>query len=74
MCVKAVVDVNEEGSEAAAATAVTIAKRSLPIIHPFIADHPFVFIIIDKRAEVILFSGHVTNPPSVSESQSKDEL
>ena len=74
LCVKAIVDVNEEGSEAAAATAVVMMKRSIPIVHPFIVDHPFLFFIIDKRAEVIMFSGHVTNPPTTAEAQSKDEL
>ena len=68
------VDVNEEGSEAAAATGVVINKRSIPIVHPFIADHPFLFFIVDNRAEVIIFSGRVTNPQSTSQPQSKDEL
>ena len=72
LCVKAMVEVNEEGSEAAAATAVVMKEQSFPIIHPFVAEHPFIFLIIDCRADVILFSGHVLSPPSIHHSS--DEL
>ena len=72
------VEVNEEGSEAAAATGVVMAMRSMPIIEPFIADHPFLFLIMDKRADVVLFFGHVIEPsssaPSQSVQQQKQEL
>jgi serpin B len=64
---KAYVDVNEEGTEAAAATAVTAPTISSsrttptpPII--FRADHPFMFLIRDNRSGSILFMGRVTNP------------
>jgi serpin B len=63
---KAFVDVNEEGTEAAAATAVTM--RALAIRAPdqpppvFRADHPFVFLIRDNRSESILFMGRVADP------------
>lgn len=62
---KAFVDVNEEGTEAAAATAVAMelamarAPKS-PI--EFRADHPFVFFIRDTRTQCILFMGRVINP------------
>jgi serpin B len=56
---KAVVDVNEEGTEAAAATAV-VMKRSMP--PRFIADHPFLFFIRDKKTGSILFVGRMANP------------
>jgi len=70
---KAFVEVNEEGTEAAAATAVRIMARSLVIVPDFIADHPFLFLIYDKFSEFILFMGRVTDP--VSEAQAKkDEL
>jgi serpin B len=62
---KAYVDVNEEGTEAAAATAVTVtlsAVRPTPPI--FRADHPFMFVILDNRSRSILFIGRVTNPSS----------
>ncbi len=65
---KAYIDVNEEGTEAAAATAVTM--RALAIRAPeapppvFRADHPFVFMIRDNRSASILFMGRVADPRS----------
>jgi serpin B len=61
---KAFVDVNEEGTEAAAATAVVMKMRSAPAEPPpvFRADHPFLFLIRDKRSGCILFLGRVVNP------------
>lgn len=60
---KAFVDVNEEGTEAAAATAVIIAApTSAPIQIAFRADHPFVFLIRDNRSGSILFLGRLANP------------
>jgi len=63
---KAFVDVNEEGTEAAAATAVTLAPTSAivdrqePVL--FRADHPFVFLIRDQQTGAILFLGRLTDP------------
>ena len=60
---KAFVQINEEGTEAAAATAVTMIKSlKKPLV--FRADHPFVFLIKDKRTDCILFIGKVVNPVS----------
>lgn len=63
---KAFVDVNEEGTEAAAATAVTMMPTSAapPREEPptFRADHPFVFLIQDNQTGSILFMGRVMNP------------
>jgi serine protease inhibitor len=62
---KAFVDVNEKGTEAAAATAVIIKTTSLPPELPkanFHADHPFVFLIRDNRSGSILFAGRVVKP------------
>jgi serpin B len=59
---KAFVDVNEEGTEAAAATAILIQTSSVQITPTFRADHPFVFLIRDKQTGSILFLGRVTNP------------
>ena len=61
---KAYVDVNEEGTEAAAATGVVIKMTSVgPGQTPvFRADHPFVFVIRDNRSGSILFLGRVLNP------------
>jgi serpin B len=59
---QAFVDVNEEGTEAAAATAVMMTD-SLPPPKPlFRADHPFIFIIQQKETGNILFLGRVINP------------
>lgn len=57
---KAVVEVNEEGTEAAAVTNVGIAVTSLP--PQFIADRPFFFAIRDNKTRSVLFIGTVLNP------------
>jgi len=59
---KAFVDVNEIGTEAAAATAIGVGTLSLPPPATFHADHPFVFLIRDNRTGSILFVGRVVNP------------
>ncbi len=57
---QAYVKVDEEGTEAAAATAVGMFATSMPPI--FSADHPFIFIIQDKETGNILFMGRVFDP------------
>ncbi|TET33063.1 MAG: serpin family protein [Planctomycetota bacterium] len=57
---KAWVKVNEEGTEAAAATGVIIGTTSMP--PSFIVDHPFVFIIRHNASGTILFMGRVEDP------------
>lgn len=62
---KSYVDVNEEGTEAAAATGVVITRTSAsqpppPVV--FRADHPFIFLIRDMRQGSILFLGRVLDP------------
>lgn len=64
---KAFVEVNEEGTEAAAATAVVMVTRRAgpaPQAEPprFIADHPFLFLLMDRRTGAVLFVGRVTDP------------
>jgi serpin B len=60
---KAFVEVNEEGTEAAAATGVGMKLLSLPAPPPvFRADHPFIFFILDNRTNCILFMGRLVNP------------
>jgi serine protease inhibitor len=54
---KAVIEVNEEGSEAAAATVVEIRETAAVEPLAFIADRPFVFIISDDDTGTILFMG-----------------
>jgi serpin B len=63
---QAYVDVNEEGTEAAAATGVVMKLTSVgPELTPiFRADHPFLFLIRDKTSGSILFLGRVMNPQS----------
>lgn len=63
---KAVVEVNEEGSEAAAATAFTIQLTCVRIPVTFTADHPFLFFIVDTWANVVLFSGRLVNPRAMA--------
>ena len=60
---KAVIEVNEEGTVAAAATSVGIGVTSLPPppIH-FIADRPFFFAIRDNETKTMLFMGVVMEP------------
>lgn len=60
---KAFVNVDEEGTEAAAATAVTVhlsayMPKHIPV---FRADHPFVFLIRDNSTGSILFMGRISN-------------
>lgn len=61
---KAFVSVDEEGTEAAAITALVMRPTSGPPTpqHEFIADHPFVFIIQEQDTGEILFIGRVSNP------------
>jgi serpin B len=60
---KAFIEVNEEGTEAAAATGVVVGVTSIAPSPPvFKADHPFVFFIRDNAARSILFLGRVASP------------
>ncbi|MDM8560478.1 serpin family protein [Candidatus Parabeggiatoa sp. HSG14] len=60
---QAFVDVNEKGTEAAAATAVFVGTRGMPPPTPtFRADHPFIFLIRHNSSGSILFMGKITNP------------
>ena len=60
---KAFVDVNEEGTEAAAATAVVMGAASEPRTPiAFKADHPFMFVIRHNATGSILFMGRVQDP------------
>jgi len=59
---KAVIEVNEEGTEAAVATVVGVRETSARITPIFFVDRPFFFIIRDDRSETILFMGKVIDP------------
>ena len=61
---QAFIEVNEEGTEAAAATGFGMSEvESMPPPTPiFKADHPFIFIIQQNETGNILFMGRVSNP------------
>ncbi|KAJ8443851.1 hypothetical protein Cgig2_010315 [Carnegiea gigantea] len=63
---KSFIEVNEEGTEAAAAPAAVITLKSLDLTNKFefIADHPFLFFIREDTTGTLLFAGHVLNPLS----------
>ncbi len=61
---QAMIDVNEEGSEAAGATAVVMGEKAMvmrPVV--FRADRPFIFMIVHKPTGAILFMGRLSDPP-----------
>ena len=64
---KAFVDVNEEGTEAAAATALVMTLKCAPMDPQFRADHPFVFLIQENQTGSILFIGRMTDPTKTGE-------
>ena len=62
---KAFIEVNEEGTEAAAATAVIMLRTSVNggeshIV--FDADHPFLYLLVHKTTGTVLFMGNIDNP------------
>jgi serpin B len=62
---KAFVDVSEQGTEAAAATGITMRTTAMRMPEQtvvFRADHPFLFLIRDTRTGVVLFIGRLTTP------------
>ncbi|CAD6256074.1 unnamed protein product [Miscanthus lutarioriparius] len=64
---KAVIDVNEEGTEAAAVTGCHMfascgPRRQPPPRVDFVADHPFAFFVVEELSGAILFAGHVLDP------------
>ena len=65
---QAYMEANEEGAEAAAATAVVMKLRSLPPPPAIVrADHPFLFLLREKQTGSLLFMGRVVNPVAQSD-------
>lgn len=64
---KAFIEVNEEGTEAAAVTSVGVRVTSMPMIHTLKFDRPFVFFIRENNCGLILFTG-IINDPSKEEN------
>ena len=60
---KTYVDVNEEGTEAAAVTNVGISVTSLPVRRPFIVDRPFIVVLRERLSGTILFRGQIVRLP-----------
>jgi len=62
---KAFIEVDEKGTEAAAATAVVMQTKSVRMeIEMFSIDHPFLFMIVERKTKSILFMGRYLGPPS----------
>lgn len=61
---KTFIEVNEEGTEAAAATSIGVSVTSMPINPTPVMDvnRPFIYLILDKNSGSVLFIGQVNNP------------
>ena len=63
---RAVIEVAEESTEAAAATAVTMRALAAPVATPapvaFRVDHPFLFYLVEDSSGAILFQGRIADP------------
>jgi serpin B len=59
---RAVIDVDEDGTEAAAATAVVFLSSAMRSQEPFRVDRPFLYYIVDDATGAILFQGRVVDP------------
>ncbi|VAI41945.1 unnamed protein product [Triticum turgidum subsp. durum] len=64
---KAAIEVDEQGTVAAAATVILMdgsafEKREPPHLVDFVADRPFLFAVVEEKTGAVLFLGHVVNP------------
>ena len=60
---KVFVSVDEEGTEAAAATGVvTVLESGIETLNKVVVDRPFIFLIRDRATDAILFVGRVEDP------------
>ena len=58
------VDVNEEGTEAAAVTTVGITATSAPVVPVMRVDHPYIFVLRERLTGTVLFMGKIVRMPS----------
>lgn len=63
---KSFIEVNEEGSEAAAASGMIAISRMAVLYPQVIVDHPFFFLIRNRRTGTILFMGRVMHPETMN--------
>ena len=59
---KTFIDVNEAGTEAAAATAVVVSDSAAGVFYELQVDRPFVFFVRDDATKTLLFAGQVNDP------------
>uniref|UniRef100_A0A3B6KPP1 Serpin domain-containing protein n=1 Tax=Triticum aestivum TaxID=4565 RepID=A0A3B6KPP1_WHEAT len=59
---KAVIEVNEEGTEAAASTLMHRRAPPPPPRVDFVANHPFAYFIVEEVTGIVVFVGHVLDP------------
>jgi serpin B len=59
---EAFVKIDEEGTEAAAATAVVVGETSAPLMEEVVVDHPFLFLVRDRITDSVVFIGRVADP------------
>jgi serpin B len=72
---QAFIEVNEEGTEAAAATAAVVGLRTAQQRkREFFADRPFLFVVYDFAHGVTLFAGKVVNPNNANIIQTRSAL
>lgn len=68
---KSSMEINEEGAEAAAATAVVISRASNPVFH---LTQPFIFALMDDATQVPIFMGVINNPNPGAPIMQRGEL
>lgn len=67
------ISVDEFGTEAASATGVLIAKSADEPMASFVADHPFLFLLIDQKTGTILFQGRIQHPMESNPARSEQQ-
>jgi serpin B len=66
------IELDEEKTEAAAATATSVRITGLPSFKVFKADHPFVFFVLDNQSKAILFIGRYVKPANGEEIEKEN--